>query len=538
MSGSRKPSEEDEDYWAQTSKKTLTNPFDFEDDVTDFKDDEVSGWLTVSRQKEASELSRTMREQVKNMGDDDVDSIDVLSWDGKKTGEIKSARFRPDSTTGKQTSSVKIMPVSSNMSNSSYPTRELSVGYSRAPPNQGSIKSGVAFSREPSSIEGAVTSSAPRKKITATEFSKLESQVHLLQRSLDSAQRDRWTTLPPEDTVKRLIRGEPCSLEMHRSLTNKLALLDAAVAMHDGNSIIAVVLFLKNTLKKPLFIKELQAREDAMNHYLYYLKCHYEFTELADVLRIINKVEEVSMLKYKQVLGQKQPADRLRSLQTCLRGQFKEHWGLAEPTEYVEDHCALLERQIAIEQGDSRMEKEARMGIFKQYPRSTALPFLPVITTLFYCCIYHYDNPQNSIASPFSIKRDFKLSENQFLYTALTSRSKLQKWSDIETLLTGKGWFGKMKMKASIGFDKVVDILNKMHAPPEVLDRYLQHIDDTDLRLSIAAKLNCHNTVIDTLLQLKDRQQLMKYGSKLHFNSAERIRLDTILRNTNNKWKN
>ncbi|XP_070578900.1 spermatogenesis-defective protein 39 homolog isoform X2 [Ptychodera flava] len=536
----RRSNEDDDDYWGMTSKKSLTNPFDFDDDVTDFDDNEVSGWLTVSRQQQASELSKTMKEVAKNFEPDDSDSIDLISWDGTKTGEIKSARYRPnDNSTSWQavsTNSQKSSPTPSAFSGSTstYP----SAGHSRTS-SQGNNRYGVSVTSEPSSISEAVSAAVvPKKPPTATEVSKLESQVKMLQRSLESARSDRWSVLSPEMTIKRVIAGDPYSLELYKSLSDKLALLDEAVKSHDGNAIIAVILFLKNSLKKTLFIKELNKRPDAVNQYLHYMKGHYELIEMGEFLRNIGRIEEAAMLKYKQALGFNQAEDKLRNLQNCLRGQFKDNWSLSESTEYVEDHCALLERQIAIEKNDSRDAKDAQFGVFKTTPRVAQLPSMPAITTLFYCCIYHYDKPENSISSPFSIRRDFKLSENQFLYTALTARAKLNEWRDIETLLTGKGWFGTKKMKASIGFEKVIDILNKMNAPKEILDKYLQHIDDTDQRLSIAMKLQCPKTVIDTLVQLKDRQQLLKYEKRLPPRSAEAIRIETIMRNSNMKWKN
>lgn len=62
-------------------------------------------------------------------------------------------------------------------------------------------------------------------------------------------------TLPPEDTVKRMLLGQPYSLECYRSHEDKLAVLDTALATLDGSAILATIFHLKNTVKKSLFVK-------------------------------------------------------------------------------------------------------------------------------------------------------------------------------------------------------------------------------------------------------------------------------------------
>lgn len=60
-------------------------------------------------------------------------------------------------------------------------------------------------------------------------------------------------TLPPDDTVNRIILGQPFSLESYRSLEDKLALLDTALGTLDGSAIMATILHLKKTVKKTIF---------------------------------------------------------------------------------------------------------------------------------------------------------------------------------------------------------------------------------------------------------------------------------------------
>jgi len=51
---------------------------------------------------------------------------------------------------------------------------------------------------------------------------------------------NRWVPPPAKDTVTKILLGHPYSLELYRSLKSKTELLDAAIAIGDGNAMLAV----------------------------------------------------------------------------------------------------------------------------------------------------------------------------------------------------------------------------------------------------------------------------------------------------------
>jgi hypothetical protein len=53
---------------------------------------------------------------------------------------------------------------------------------------------------------------------------------------------NRWVPPPVSDTVTKILLGYPYSLELYRSLKSKTELLDAAIAVGDGNATLAVSL--------------------------------------------------------------------------------------------------------------------------------------------------------------------------------------------------------------------------------------------------------------------------------------------------------
>jgi len=62
---------------------------------------------------------------------------------------------------------------------------------------------------------------------------------------------NRWVPPPAKETVTKMLLGHPYSLELYRSLKSKTELLDAAIAIGDGNAMLAVrLLFFAFTFYK------------------------------------------------------------------------------------------------------------------------------------------------------------------------------------------------------------------------------------------------------------------------------------------------
>ncbi|MBN3305045.1 SPE39 protein, partial [Amia calva] len=330
-----------------------------------------------------------------------------------------------------------------------------------------------------------------------------------------------------EETIRRMQRGKAYSLEKFRSLKDKLLLLDAAVGTHDGNAITAVLIFLKRSLSKEILFRELVSREIALRHYIHFLKEMGEQKLLLELLTSLGKAEDVALLQYREHLNIKDDVKRKEYLKTCIGLPFS-----ADDANHVQDHYTLLERQIIIEVSDKQAEKTGQMEIFKKYPRKASILNMPIITTLYYSCFYHYGEAEGTYSSPANIKKTFKISEKQFLLTALGARAKQRAWTDVDSLFTTKNWLGYTKKRAPIGFHRVADILQKNNAPVQVLQEYVCLVDDTELKIALAQKYKCHDVIIDTYRDLKDRQQLMLYRTKLDRGSPEERKIDAILNNT------
>ncbi|XP_077537373.1 spermatogenesis-defective protein 39 homolog isoform X2 [Haemaphysalis longicornis] len=383
-----------------------------------------------------------------------------------------------------------------------------------------------------------VPQSATGSSLRRAELGNVQKYAEGLRIGHDIPTKGIKSTNTPEETVRNIVIGQPYFLGQHRSREDKIALLNEAVRVQDGNAIIAVLLFLKQTLKPSLFNQELMQRPRAVSHYLSHLRAVQDNSQLMDVLGMLGRTEDAAMVKYRLAVESPEAATRLRNLQSCFKSHFQSDPSLEMQAELVKEELRLLEMQLAIEEEDSRVEKEGQNILMQEFPRKAPVVGTSLVTTVYYCCLYHYNVSHNHIASPNQMRVLFNLTEKQFVWTALSALAQIKHWKEIDNLFQGKSWLGKSKMRCCIGFDKAVEILAKAHAPPEVFEKYLQMVDDAEKRYALAKVHKCHSVAIETLVYLRDRQRLLRYKSEIQPQSAAFYEIERILSGSAVKWKN
>ncbi|NXK87990.1 SPE39 protein, partial [Formicarius rufipectus] len=481
---------DEEEYWHSSKFRAFT--FDDEDDE-------------LSQLKESKRAVNSLRDIV----DDDDDDLERVSWSGEPVGSISwsiketasgstSSLEGRDSSLQKGSSSCAAFPkpVSSYSLSSLFKGEDHHILYRQ-----------ISFPSE-SLTDTGVKNYAPELRRPKAEYKDYTSD---------------WS---PKDTVRRMQRGKVCSLERFRSLQDKLVLLDEAVAGHDGNVITAVLIFLKRTLRREILFRELEVRQVALCHLIHFLRETGEQKFLLDLLRFLDRTEEVALSQYREHLNIQDVEKRREFLKGCIGLPFS-----AEDTSHIQDHYTLLERQIIIEANDRHLEMAGQSEIFRKYPRKASILNMPLVTTLFYSCFYHYTETEGTFSSPTNLKKTFKIPDKQYVLTALAARAKLRAWDDVDALLTTKNWLGYTKKKAPIGFHRIVEILQRNNAPVQVLQEYVRLVEDAETRLNLATKYKCHDVVIETYRDLKDRVQLIAYKCKVERGSAEEEKINSILNN-------
>ncbi|NWW82133.1 SPE39 protein, partial [Climacteris rufus] len=474
---------DEEEYWHSSKFRAFT--FDDEDDE-------------LSQLKESKRAVNSLRDIV----DDDDDDLERVSWSGEPVGSIS---WSIKETASGSTSSLDSRDSSLQKGSSSYAALPKQVSsYSLS-----SLFKGELYLSLSALTDTGVKTYAPELRRPKAEYKDYSSD---------------WS---PKDTVRRMQRGKVCSLERFRSLQDKLVLLDEAVAGHDGNVITAVLIFLKRTLRREILFRELELRQVALCHLIHFLRETGEQKFLLDLLRTDSFFSLfVQLSQYREHLNIQDAEKRREFLKGCIGLPFS-----AEDTSHIQDHYTLLERQIIIEANDRHLEMAGQSELFRKYPRKASILNMPLVTTLFYSCFYHYTEAEGTFSSPTNLKKTFKIPDKQYVLTALAARAKLRAWGDVDALLTTKNWLGYTKKKAPIGFHRVVEILQRNNAPVQVLQEYVRLVEDVDTRLNLATKYKCHDVVIETYRDLKDRIQLIAYKCKVERGSAEEEKINSILNN-------
>ncbi|KAL2789668.1 spermatogenesis-defective protein 39-like protein isoform 6 [Daubentonia madagascariensis] len=441
----------------------------------DDEDDELS------QLKESKRAVNSLRDFVDD--DDDDDDLERVSWSGEPVGSISWSIKETAGNSGSTHEGRE--QLKSRNSFSSYaqlpkPTSTYSLSsFFRGRTRPGSFQS----------LSDAL-SDTPAKSY-APELGRPKGEY-----------RDYSNDWSPSDTVRRLRKGK-------------------------------VLIFLKRTLCKEILFRELEVRQVALRHLIHFLKEIGDQKLLLDLFRYLDRTEELALSHYREHLNIQDPEKRKEFLKTCIGLPFS-----AEDSAHIQDHYTLLERQIIIEANDRHLESAGQTEIFRKHPRKASILNMPLVTTLFYSCFYHYTEAEGTFSSPINLKKTFKIPDKQYVLTALAARAKLRAWHDVDALFTTKNWLGYTKKRAPIGFHRVVEILHKNSAPVQILQEYVNLVEDVDTKLNLATKFKCHDVVIDTYRDLKDRQQLLAYRSKVDKGSAEEEKIDALLSSPQIRWKN
>ncbi|VDK66959.1 unnamed protein product [Anisakis simplex] len=225
-------------------------------------------------------------------------------------------------------------------------------------------------------------------------------------------------------------------MDLYRSKREKLELLDEALRSFDGNAITAVILFLRRSLSESLFREILLEKSVAADHYVAYLKEVEDFDQLATTLLYVH-----SMLSCQIEFSILSSNIRISYFTTVDCSKFK-----------AADESGI---------------KMGRLDVFKEFPKSISLIGQPLLSTLYYCCLYHYDLPVNAFASPLSLKEVFQICEKQYVWMAVSALSRTNRWTDIERLLTSKKLLGGSKIVCPFGWRRLFDLLTADRLPPK-----------------------------------------------------------------------
>ncbi|KZC13424.1 PREDICTED: spermatogenesis-defective protein 39 homolog [Dufourea novaeangliae] len=385
-------------------------------------------------------------------------------------------------------------------------TDKLRAGISSTSTSEGSLK--TTDDSQPLKPILSVISEKTLFSILATDkLQKLQSETSIQQ---------------PDITLRKILLGQPYSLEHYKSLASKTALLDAAIISGDGNAILIIILFLTKTLKRSLVQRILTSRLDAVNVYIRYLSTRLQISEITDILTMLGQAEDAAMKTLHIIIKNTHDPDRLlNKLRNSYKTQFSTLVDCREAS-FVQSYIQLLEWQIAVKKIDGNEEIELNSS---------------VLECLRHACKRHWNLPEGTLMSPQILSLQHDISPRQYQRVALEVRASAGAWDDVHRLLLTKGWLGSKKLQTYLPIEDVLKILHKNHAPSDVLEEYLKYVDNIERRLELAKNMHCFRVAIDILVQQADRAALMEYKTQLLPQSEEYFYAESALRLPSVKWK-
>lgn len=195
---------------------------------------------------------------------------------------------------------------------------------------------------------------------------------------------------------------------------------------------------MKQTLNSKIFKNELSNRSEAINHYINYLKLTSQWNELISFQSMLGRSDEAAIVAYSQAIRPKLLSSKISNLKRCRDlycNSFNSHSELKFIFDTITEQVDLLERQQPIECQDKKTEDTQLdpTSMFVQVPRNCLLN-QSVISTLKYCCIYHFNVPNTFLASPEAIRNAYSLNSKQYTWTCLRAIALCQRWQDVDRL--------------------------------------------------------------------------------------------------------
>lgn len=93
---------------------------------------------------------------------------------------------------------------------------------------------------------------------------------------------------------------------------------------------------------------------------------------------------------------------------------------------------------------------------------------------------------------------------------ALTERARAHAWRDLDQLFEKKSWHSlkATTFQISVPLERAIVRLHRLQAPAPVLNGFLARVGDSKRRLQLARQLGVTRSVVDTLVEHRDRAAL------------------------------
>ena len=318
--------------------------------------------------------------------------------------------------------------------------------------------------------------------------------------------------------------GFSVDLNSFKKLSDKTLLLDEAIKLGDGDIVTTVLLLLQKTLHQSVLLTILKQRSSASQQYISILERQCHQWDAAELFIAMNKPQDAAVHFYMSSLKESGPK-LLTLLEKLKKNQFNQLTDINEEGFILNQHIQLLQRQLPIATDDSRIKRDTvtkniSSPLVSPAVDQDSLVSAPLLATLQYCARYHWNAPENLLASPVGLRKIFSLTDRQFVWNAFVGLA-LAAVNPMTVLIvkvsprisidrgvspsravshvtpSAQSLFGTPKIAAGLSASRLLEVAARLECPAQVLDQLLTHVESPDQRCILASRYQRHRVVAD-----------------------------------------
>ena len=268
----------------------------------------------------------------------------------------------------------------------------------------------------------------------------------------------------------------------------------------------------------------LKQRSSASQQYISILERQCRQWDTAELFIAMNKPQDAAVHFYMSSLKESGPK-LLTLLEKLKKNQFNQLTDINEEGFILNQHIQLLQRQLPIATDDSRIKRDTvtkniSSPLVSPAVDQDSLVSAPLLATLQYCARYHWNAPENLLASPVGLRKIFSLTDRQFVWNAFVGLA-LAAVNPMTVLIvkvsprisidrgvspsravshvtpSAQSLFGTPKIAAGLSASRLLEVAARLECPAQVLDQLLTHVESPDQRCILASRYQRHRVVAD-----------------------------------------
>ncbi|CAF2552995.1 unnamed protein product [Rotaria sp. Silwood2] len=335
---------------------------------------------------------------------------------------------------------------------------------------------------------------------------------------------------------KELMENRSPNLYACRDYDKKVSLLRIAVSFNTPKVTIPVILFLENTLSKPLFYELIRPHPSAVKSYLNIAKLHVENDYYISALKQFGKYEEVGMIRIRQASQVNDMNSKIALLDQAATQINSHPWWHLQVTEYQH----LLNKQRELQRSISSTQSNVNLG------NRTVLDTYKVLFDIdFRQQKFNRNIDKNTVEHSKEIERAFHMSPEMIICGKLSVIMQCglrMHYEDFIHYAMHQTIFGKKCIIAPENFADMVYNWVKLSGEgqqkaSEKTEQFLNMIQNPERRIYYAEKFQNYDVAMDTIaFVLRDRIRFENLRKRIPRDHPSFNRATSLLETA--KWRN